>query len=292
MTRLLIRHETTYDYQHAVSFTPHRLLLRPRDSHAIRLVAASLELYPQGPTRWAYDAMSNCICWYAPQGEANQLRIVSNLTIDRFPAPLAPIEPDDPRSPLPVVYELADRLALAPFITPVTDDESGAVLSWLRAHMGRPDEPVLDFLARLNSAIHAEFTYVTRYAEGVQSPAETLAFGAGACRDLAWLMVEAVRQLGFAAQFVTGYLYSPANAGIRGAGATHAWCQIFLPNLGWLEFDPTNGLIESPDLIQVGATRSPAEAAPVAGALIGEPGASTLTAVVDVDIAADTPLID
>lgn len=287
MTRLLIRHETVYDYEHPVGFSPQRLLLRPRDSHANRLVGASLELSPQGQTRWVYDAMSNCVCWFTPQGQSNQLRIVSNLTIDRYPAPLAPIEPDDPRSPLPVVYELTDRLVLAPFMTPVTDDADGAVLTWLRAHMDRADEPVLDFLARLNTAIHNEFGYVTRYAEGVQTPAETLSLGSGACRDLAWLMVEAVRQLGFAALFVTGYLYSAANAQIRGAGATHAWCQVFLPSLGWLEFDPTNGLIESPDLIQVAATRTPAEAAPVAGSLIGNPGNSTLNVRVDVDIAQD-----
>jgi transglutaminase-like putative cysteine protease len=288
MTRLLIRHETIYNYEWPVAFSPHRLLLRPRDSHAIRLIDASLELSPPGDTRWVYDAMSNCVCWFTPLGESNQLRIVSHLTIDRFPAPLAPVEADNPHSPLPVVYDLTDRLALAPFMTPVTNDEDGSVLAWLRAHMDRPDEPVLDFLSRLNTAIHNEFSYVARYAEGVQSPRETLSFGGGACRDLAWLMVEGVRQLGFAALFVTGYLYSPANSGIRGAGATHAWCEVFLPNLGWLEFDPTNGLVESPDLIQVAATRSPAEAAPVAGSLIGNPGNSTLTVGVDVDIAQET----
>ena len=290
MTTLLIRHETTYSYDFPVSFSAHRLLLRPRDSHAIRVVSASLELFPQGQTRWAYDAMSNCVCWYTPQGESTQLRIVSHLTIDRYPALLSPMALDDPHTPMPVVYELTDRLALAPFMTPVTDDADGALLSWLRAHMQQPDEPVLDFLTRLNSAIHTEFGYVARYAEGVQTPSETLAFGSGACRDLAWLMVEGLRQLGFAAQFVTGYLYSAANAGMRGAGATHAWAQVFLPNLGWLEFDPTNGLVDSPDLIQVAATRSPAEAAPVAGSLIGNPGNSGLIVSVDVDIAQHNPV--
>jgi transglutaminase-like putative cysteine protease len=286
MSRLLIRHETFYEYERPVVFSTHRLLLRPRDSHAIRLIDASLELSPQGPTHWVYDALGNCLCWYSPQGEFNQMRIVSNLVIDRYPAPLAPIEPDNPHSPMPVVYELIDRLVLAPFMTPVCDDEDGRLLAWLRSHMDRPDEPVLDFLTRLNSAIHTEFAYVARYAEGVQTPGETLGFGSGACRDLAWLMVEGVRQLGFAAQFVTGYLYAP-NQNVRGAGATHAWAQVFLPSLGWLEFDPTNGLIESPDLIQVAATRTPAEAAPVAGGLIGDPGNSNLTVLVDVDLAQD-----
>lgn len=281
--RLTIRHETLYEYDQPVGFGPHRLLIRPRDGHASRLVDASLELSPPGETRWVYDAMGNCVCWYAPSGESNQLRIVSNLVIDRYPAPLAPIQADDPHSPMPVVYELADRLALAPFMTPVSEDPDGAVLAWLRGQMGAADEPVQDFLTRLNSAIHQNFAYASRYTEGVQTPGETLRLGAGACRDLAWLMVEGLRQLGFAAQFVTGYLYSPAiDSSVRGAGDTHAWCQVFLPQLGWLEFDPTNGLVESSDLIQVAATRSPAEAAPVAGNLIGAPGNSRLTVTVEV----------
>lgn len=86
MTRLIIRHETRYDYDRPVRFGPHRLLIRPRDSHAMRLVDASLELSPPGDTRWVYDAMSNCVCWFTPQGEFDQLRIVSNLTIDRYPS--------------------------------------------------------------------------------------------------------------------------------------------------------------------------------------------------------------
>jgi transglutaminase-like putative cysteine protease len=116
----------------------------------------------------------------------------------------------------------------------------------------------------------------------VLEPAETLRAGGGACRDFAWLMVEALRRLGYAARFVTGYLYAPANAGVRGAGATHAWVQVFLPDLGWLEFDPTNGLAESEDLIPVAAARTPDEAAPISGTVQGDLAGSSLTVAVDV----------
>jgi transglutaminase-like putative cysteine protease len=128
----------------------------------------------------------------------------------------------------------------------------------------------MDFLLRLNGTIHEAFDYREREAEGVQSPAETLRLSSGSCRDYAWLMVEALRHLGYAARFVTGYLYSPG-AAVRGAGATHAWAQVFLPDLGWLEFDPTNGVAESQDLIPVAVARIPEEAAPVSGTLRGRP---------------------
>ena len=114
--------------------------------------------------------------------------------------------------------------------------------------------------------------------------------GSGACRDFAWLMVESLRRLGYAARFVTGYLYSPgAGATVRGAGATHAWCEVFLPELGWTEFDPTNALAESPDLIPVAMTRTPVEAAPVSGAIYGDGGQSNLTVHVDVRPAQSLP---
>jgi YD repeat-containing protein len=289
MSRLSIRHETLYEYERPVRFGPHRLLIRPRDSHAIRLVDASLGLSPPGETRWVYDALGNCVCWFTPQGEARRLSIVSKLVIDRYPAPLFPIPADDPKSVFPLVYAEADRLVLGPLMAPATDDPDDRLLGWLRRQLRAPDERVLDMLTRLNATIHADFAYAARTAEGTQAPTATLASGCGTCRDFAWLMVEAVRRLGCAALFVTGYLYSP-DAAWRGAGATHAWCEVFLPGLGWIEFDPTNGLVESEDLIRVGATRTPAEAAPIAGKVIGDPGNATLSVSVDVRQAEPAPV--
>ena len=285
MTRLSIRHETIYRYDRLVEFGPHRMLLRPIDSHAVRLIDASMELSPPGETRWQYDAFGNCVCIFTPQGPATELRIISHLLLDRYPAPLFEPIVDDPHNTFPIVYDASDRAALAPFINPTTTEVDTVFLTWLRDHAAKPGEALLTYVRRLNTTIFQQFQYAARYSEGVQSPEETLLNGSGTCRDFAWLMVEALRRLGFAARFVTGYLYSP-NAGstIRGAGATHAWCDVFLPSLGWLEFDPTNGLVESSDLIRVATTLTPAEAAPVAGNLIGDPGASTLEVGVYVDL--------
>ncbi|WP_419254836.1 transglutaminase family protein [Caulobacter sp. ErkDOM-YI] len=282
MARLRILHETRYDYDRPVRFGTHRLLIRPRDSHALRIVQASLYVTPPGPTRWTYDANGNCVCLFNPRGESTSLSIISELIIDRFPAPLSPLRIDNPHTLTPIVYGREDHATLAPFMAPVTDDPDAILLKWLRGLSGRMDEPALDFLLRVNSVIHQQFDYTTRYEQGVQSPLETLASGKGACRDLAWLMVEGMRRLGYAALFATGYLYSPRASAVRGAGATHAWCELFLPDLGWVEFDPTNGLAESPDLIRVATTRTPAQALPVSGAILGDPGEARLHVSVDV----------
>ena len=289
MTRLTIRHETLYTYQRPVGFAPHRLLVRPRDSHAIRVVEAHLTLSPPGDTRWVYDALGNSVCYFTPSGESDRLAIVSDLVIDRFPAPLTALNVRDPQTATPIVYTAADRAVLAPFLEPVSEDPDEVLLKWLRDQVGRPDEAALDFLLRLNRTIHDSFSYRVRDFGAAQEPAHTVATEAGTCRAFAWLMVETLRRLGYAARFVTGYLYSPGEGDVRGAGATHAWCEVFLPDLGWTEFDPTNALAESPDLIPVAVTRTPLEAAPVSGAIFGDGGASTLSVHVDVRLAGTLP---
>lgn len=285
MTTLTIRHETRYSYDQPVSFTQHRLLVRPRDSHAIRIIRATLELSPNGGTRWIYDALGNCVCLFTPAGRSSELKVVSNLVIERYPSPLSPLAIQDPHSASPIVYAHADRKVLWPFMQPAWEDDERELSHWIGQHMGRWDEPALDFLQRLNRAIHAEFSYNERQEVGVQAPSQTIRLGSGSCRDFAWLMIEALRRLGYAARYIMGYLYSPKHAAIRGAGATHAWCEVFLPALGWMEFDPTNGLAESADLIRVATVRTPKEAAPVTGSIVGDPGSSNLFVSVSVELA-------
>ena len=121
-------------------------------------------------------------------------------------------------------------------------------------------------------AIKEGFAYERREEAGVQTPRRTLDRGRGSCRDFAVLMMEAARALGMAARFVSGYVFVPRAEGetVRlGGGATHAWVQVYLPGAGWVEFDPTNGLIGGRDLIRVAVARDPAQAAPLTGAYFG-----------------------
>ena len=98
---------------------------------------------------------------------------------------------------------------------------------------------------------------------------QTLRKGSGTCRDCAVLMIEAVRSLGLAARFVSGYLYVPQGDGHVGGGATHAWLRVYLPGAGWVEFDPTNGIVGNRDLIRVAVARDPAQAVPLSGTFYG-----------------------
>jgi len=130
-------------------------------------------------------------------------------------------------------------------------------------------------LMTLTAAIKESFVYIRRSEQGVE-PGLTLRLGHGSCRDLALLMVEGVRTLGFAARFVSGYLYVPRrdDPDIRGGGATHAWCQVYLPSAGWVDFDPTNGVVGNRDLIRVAVARDPRQAVPLTGIWYGKAEAS------------------
>jgi len=123
----------------------------------------------------------------------------------------------------------------------------------------------------LTHGIKEGFTYTRRAEHGTQEPVATVRIGRGSCRDFALLMIESVRSLGLAARFVSGYLHVPSRDGPEyvGGGSTHAWCQVYLPGAGWVEFDPTNGIIGNRDLIRVAVARDPRQAVPLSGTYVG-----------------------
>lgn len=287
MSRLAITHETRYEYDREVSLGEWRLMLRPTDSHALRVVSAELQFSPEGSTRWAYDAFGNSVCYLNFTAPAPMVSVKSHLVVDRFPNPVVAAPVAEVQARMPVLYDTSDLFALAPLIRPVTEDRDDVLRRWIRSDVLGGDESALELLARLNRQIHAGFAYNARYEEGVQSPEQTLVMKSGTCRDFAWLMIEAVRRLGFAARFASGYV-GAADGAPAGGGSTHAWCEVFLPSLGWVEFDPTNALTESADLIRVASTRTPEEASPMRGTVFGD-AASALHVSVDVRPASPEP---
>ena len=178
---------------------------------------------------------------------------------------------------LPFNYSREDSVDLARTKERQYPDEHHVVDQWVKSHLDlSADRNTLNALIRLNAAVHAEFRYVRREEMGVQTPTETLRLGSGSCRDFAVFMMEAVRSIGLAARFVSGYLYDASliggAPGLVGGGATHAWLQVYLPGAGWVEFDPTNALVGGNNLIRVAVARDAAQAAPLAGEFIGERG--------------------
>jgi transglutaminase-like putative cysteine protease len=273
-----ITHTTHYQYHQPVQLGEHRVMFRPRGSHDLRVLATDMKVTPEPlDIRLIQDVYSNSVALIQPQSPATELKIECSFSVEHTGTRALdlPLNPDALQYPF--AYGQEDRLALQHYLLPYYDDPTGELLEWARQFMAT-DGPTetRQLLVDMTQSIRHSMLYLARIDEGVQTPYETLRLQSGTCRDFATLMIEAVRQLGYAARFVSGYLYTPwldtPGSPNAGAGATHAWVQVYLPGAGWIPFDPTNNLIGGTDLIRVGVARHASLASPVSGSWHGFPG--------------------
>lgn len=280
MPVLSIRHLTRYRYRNPVSLGEHRMMFRPRESYDQRLMSTHLIITPT-PTQLRYmqDVFGNTVGIANFSGDADALEFVSEVQLEHTPLP-AFHDIDGGvgvyRGVIPFDYSSEDMPDLLRSLQPQHPDPDGVLGAWARRFVKNKGMTGLaHLLSEMTQAIHAEFRYETRLLHGPQSPHETLERGSGSCRDFAVLMIEAVRTLGLAARFVSGYLYSPprwSDAKSRvGGGHTHAWVRVYLPACGWVEFDPTNGIVGNTDLIRVAVSVDPGQATPLHGSWAGSP---------------------
>jgi transglutaminase-like putative cysteine protease len=175
---------------------------------------------------------------------------------------------------VPVQYSPDEWTDLVHYMRPHAEGPDSSLAAWRKSFVAGDQDQTADVLHRILTAFSDGFSYRARESEGTQSPGETLRTKCGTCRDYAWLMIEALRRLGFAARFVSGYLYDAAldggAVGMTGSGATHAWVQVFLPGAGWIDYDPTNQINSGYDLIPVAVARHPGQAIPLAGSWFGD----------------------
>lgn len=274
MTVLSVRHITTYSYRRPVGFGEHRLLFRPRDAHDQRLLSAEMHVTPTpSDLHWIIDVFGNCVAIARFDAKAAELRIETQIALDHTPELTPRFRTEPEAKTWPLVYDAETLPDLEPVMRRHYPD-NGEVEAWARQFVIAPGASAETghILMTMTAAIKDGFRYSRRTDPGTQSPQLTLSSRTGTCRDFALLMIEAVRSLGFAARFVTGYIYVPSRDKdeIRGGGATHAWVQVFLPGAGWVEFDPTNGIVGSRDLIRVGVARDPRQAKPLSGSFKGD----------------------
>ncbi len=296
MDILTIRHLTRYRYAKPVAFGEHRMMFRPRESFDQHVLDYSLTITPRPiDVRYMHDVFGNCIGVARFATRAKELVFESFNRLEHTPEDSL----DDPSSPdrglnsYPFAYNPGDLPDVHSSMLRAYRDSDRTLDNWSRRFL--QDLPKVDafhVLAAMTHAIHDELKYVGRSSGPPQTPLETLRAGRGTCRDFAVLMMEAVRALGLAARFVSGYLYVPASENVAstrlGGGNTHAWVRVFLPNGGWAEFDPTNGIVGNRDLIRVAVVRDPIQATPLSGTWEGAP-LDYLGMDVEVQVTAEEP---
>jgi transglutaminase-like putative cysteine protease len=295
MPSLIIRHITTYRYRRPVAFGEHRIMFRPRDSHDQKVVEADLHISPEPRSlQFVQDAFGNHVGIARFTGRAKELCFKSTLRLEHSPLDAPDFELEDAQRTFPVNYSGDEIPDLAHYIERHQPDPGDEVGLWARQFLSpNGSTGVFEFLIRLSQGINQGLLYRRREAKGIQLPVETLRLGHGSCRDFAMLMIESARAFGFAARFVSGYLAVPQTdpeepASSPARGSTHAWAQIYLPNTGWIDFDPTRGSVGAVGLVTVAVVRDPRHATPLHGTFVGLPS-DHIAMEVQVNIAFDTP---
>lgn len=277
-----IIHRTLYTYSAPVVLGPHRLFIRPREGHDIRISSSKLEITPASTTTWQRDVYGNSVANVTFQEPSDRLEIVSEVQVEHYDEVPLQFAIEERTSRFPFQLTPAERIDLLPYLTPIYADEQAQLEVWTQ-NFWKPGKVADTFLLldEMNRFISKNFIYRRREEPGVQRPSRTLSDQGGSCRDFATLMIEACRFLGMPARFVSGY--SSTEDIPAALGSTHAWAEVYLPGVGWKGFDSTGGALTGPHHIAVAVGRDPESLPPIAGTFTSEqPVSSTMEVTVEV----------
>lgn len=290
MTTYRVIHRTSYRYRAPMTdgYTVTCLVPRPTGWQAV--VDADVRLVPAASEWDSYiDAFGNLVNQFGLHVPHDEMTVEASSVVDVLDRPM-PVD----ATPWEQVVETAERLGGPEAVevgiyrassTFVDTTALASELESIAAAVFEPGRPIVDAAAALSSAIFTGFEFDAGFSDVSTPLDEVLRERRGVCQDFAHLAIGCLRSLGLAARYVSGYIETVPPQGeprLVGADASHAWCSVWTPNAGWVDFDPTNGHLPVNDHVTVGWGRDYADVTPVRGVMIGPSTTQELEVSVDV----------
>ena len=276
MTHYRVTHLTHYHYSAPVTLCHNEAHLLPRNLSCQRCLDARLHISPR-PTVYQErkDFFGNRVVYFSIEEPHETLAVTALSELQLFPLPLPALEATPGweevqrrlRSEVSRgVLEARQFLLDSPFISAQASFADYARMSFA------PERPLLSAVHELMRRIFTEFTYDPEFTTIATPVSEVLVHQRGVCQDFAHFAIACMRSLGLAARYVSGYLETIPREGqpqLLGAAASHAWVSVYCPELGWVDFDPTNNLMPSDRHIIVAWGRDYSDVPPLKGTLLG-----------------------
>ncbi|MDB5334113.1 MAG: hypothetical protein JWP03_5264 [Phycisphaerales bacterium] len=288
--KLSVRHTTRYTYDQPVLRSAHRVHLRPVIDDRQSVLEHTLDISVPVETMNYEDVFGNATTRFQITEPYTELTLTAKSVVqikDRDPFAFArvPIRPS-----FPLVWMPGERLMLTPYLLPteLPDTQLQEITDYAMDFVERNDRDLMETLFAINLAIHRDYAYSPGSTGVWTTPYDVFVKKAGVCQDFSNLFICMARLLGIPARYICGYLHTGNNGENRiGCDASHAWVQLYIPNVGWKGFDPTNGTLPHLDHVRSTYGRHYRDAAPVEGTIY-TPSYETMTVDVEVCDVTDT----
>jgi transglutaminase-like putative cysteine protease len=290
---LRVRHTTHYTYDRDITRSSHRLHLRPVSDSRQRLISHQLIVNPAASVIEYEDVFGNGAARFEMNQPYNDLEVTAISVVelrdfDPFAFARTPIRPQFPLAWMPW-----EQIMLTPYLTPVelADTQLSEILDYAMSFVQSNNRDLMETLFAINLHLHRDYQYAPGSTNVFTTPYDVMVNKRGVCQDFSNLFICMARLLGIPARYVVGYIRT-GNAGENriGCDASHAWVQLYIPNVGWKGFDPTNGTLPHLEHVRIAYGRHYRDTAPTSGTIYQSAGERIGVDVEVLDIPAEQAL--